>query len=240
MSRPPLTTPARPRHAARPATTTRSAPCGRRRAFTLVELLVVVAIIGVLVALTAAGTLGLITSARLAEATSLVHQEFTNAARHAQLHDREVEVRLFAIPDAVGEGSSFRLFQLFVIDPPSDPGDAGYHAPGAAAMQTAGTAIGSPVRLPEGIVFHSSEDFSTLLTDPARQAPPGLNLPDNSATDVRRFRLLPRGGTDLARGRHWTLTLCEQRLAGRPGLPDDYSTMRIEPSTGRIAWFRPN
>jgi uncharacterized protein (TIGR02596 family) len=211
-------------------------------AFTMIELIVVIAIIALLITLASLGTTRLIGGARLLEATALLQDQLELAARRASIEDREIELRFYQLPDPAS-APLFTQFQFFAYTTPLDPAHPDYVSPGAPSFSASATPLSPPFNLPAGVAFFTPDPHSTLLTDPSRTPdPPQVDLGLDAPVPVRRFLLTPSGSTDLATGTSWTLTLVDARhaLTGNTNLPPDFVTLQLDPTTARIRRFRPD
>jgi uncharacterized protein (TIGR02596 family) len=208
-------------------------------AFTLIEMLVVIAIVFMLLTLTVVGTGHLIQATRLAEASLMIENSLQLAGQRAALEDREIEIRFFELPAEPGLPPLYQAFQIFGYEIETDPARPNYNSPTTPAFHPQPVALGPLQRLPSTIALHASGSFSTLLTDPSRISTPSTTNINGIPCQTRRLRFLPRGGTDLSPSITWTLLLCESSNATSAALPPNHSVLRINPSTARITRFRP-
>jgi uncharacterized protein (TIGR02596 family) len=139
---------------------------GRTRGFTLLELLVVMAIMGILLALTVPSISGMMQSNNISSAGQTVADQINLARQKASAEDITVDVLFMQLP-----GGNF-------------PQTGGFNA-----MQlwspTRGMAVGRIVKLPDGIVVsQDTTRFSTLFATyvrPAKTTQPPVLLPNGVA-----------------------------------------------------------
>jgi uncharacterized protein (TIGR02596 family) len=198
-----------------------------RHGFSLVELLVVVAIISVLGLLAMQGLNSSLRASRLTAASDALTSVLLAARQQAIAANNDAEVRFYRYA-AGGEPARFRAAQAFV-----------YRADGSAR------AAGRLVKLPEGIAIAEDESLSSLL-EPSREKswstepkPSLANVGTSYDTRVVRFRA--DGSTDLAPfGTPWFVSVVAAGDADQAGaLPANFATIQIDPVTGRLRTFRP-
>lgn len=213
---------------------------GRRcRAFSLVELLVVLAVMGFLAVIAAAAFTHIARSAGLNAGGNLLLDQLNLARQTAIAKNAQVEFRIYELPpdDAKTDEapSVYRAFQSFLIS--SD------------GLQT--NAVSRANFLPKGIRIAPEEEVSTLLQ---AKSPPYLasgttagvrvgNYPPTVYNYVA-FHFKPDGTTDLgtAVSQNWYLSLAgeKERAAAGSQLPANFITLQLDPKTGRVRMFRPN
>ena len=195
-------------------------------AFSLIELLVVMAIIALLMALSAPVLNSVLLGTQLARSGQLVHDQLALAAQLSLSHNVPVEVRLYRYtePNAPEPREGTAAIQLFEI-------------------QDDGSAVpASPVRfLPEAFFIYDQETYSNIsgllpLQDGEIPIPRvGTNY------HYRRFFFRPDGTTDLTEydfmGKPPYLTVARRTVGTE--VPANYYTIQIQPETGHLNVLRP-
>ncbi len=215
-----------------------------RRAFTLVELLVVMAIIILLTALVAPSMSGIMRGSQLSQGGQMVQDELALLRQQALSKNRTVEVRLyrFADPSMAGEKTStpsgfYRAIQGFEI---SEDG-------------TSKKPTGKMLLLPNTVIMDSGI-LSSLI-----QQSPGGEITASSTTSTQHpvadpllprvgmnykyvsFQIMPDGSDSLIpRSSLWYVTL--HAITNGDGLqtpPPNFFTIKIDPFNGHTIIYRP-
>ena len=201
------------------------------RGFSLVELLVVMAILIVLMALTLPAINSTMQANNLTHATQAVLDELSLARQSATSKNRVVETRFyrFADPASGSPDQRFRALQNFELQ---EDGSA--------------VAIDRMRRLPQGVIIDGGATLSPLLgsarakqwTTNDTQIPlPGIG----TAYETRIFPLRPDGSTDLlASAQPWFATLHYENTGDNlSSPPPNFAMIQIDPWTGQAQLYRP-
>ena len=215
---------------ARPSTGTPHSWCCNL-GFTLVEMLVVLAIILVLSALVVPPVASLLRSLQITQAGNLISTQLDLARQLAVSKDLTIQVRL-----VVPSGSSY--FSALALLKPTYPTPA--------VPSPTPSLVDKPTVLPGPIIMDSGSTLSSL-TQPASASP--LSTPTSSDPPLGSlgssysyigFYFYPDGSTSLTPTSIWYVTL--HNLTDGNNLtapPKNYYTIQIDPSSGRITQYTP-
>ena len=224
----------------------RPIPLSRQRAFSLVELLTVIAIISILAALSVTAFNQISRASKLAAAGQSLVDNLNLARQIAMTKNRRVEVRIYQFPSSTGSSDkACRAIRLFLVQSAGDLlpltklirfqepvilSDSGTNLPNSTSTTST---ILAPAATSSG---NATTTSTTDTTNNAAKWP----VPGVDTYDYVSFNFLPDGGTDLDPGKSWLATLM---LANDPlianGLPANYLTVRIDPVIGKVSAFRP-
>jgi uncharacterized protein (TIGR02596 family) len=224
------------------------------RAFSLIELLVVVAVIGIIATFAIPAVSGILKGNSLTTASSMLVDQLSLARQYSLSKNRIVEVRFYrmADPELPGEVATdpatgqYRAFQYFELS------DSGVVLP-----------VSKVLRFPDGIIMNPGETLSDFLgedeanrlvtkakldrkVDPELPRGVGLNY------DYMPFRFFPDGTTSLSptgtagkpsQGGRWFITLHSLsdlgNTTGNTEPPPNFTTWMIDPVSGTSRVFRP-
>ena len=208
--------------------------------FTMVELLVVMAIMTILAALSIPAILGVMRSSSLTTGSNRLVDQLNICRQFAMTKNCQVEFRFYQLPDpnaaASAAPSVYRAFQGFSLD--------------YGGTQT--NAITKVMYLPSQIYMSSNSTASTLLTTnnppyyvPGTTAGNALGIYPPASYNYLDFHFKPDGSTDLTPSfaSPWYVSLANQHdmiQNATTGLPANFITVQIDASTGRARYFRPN
>jgi len=197
-----------------------------RPAFSLVEMLVVIALIGMLLALSGPTLSGVLLGSQLSRGGQIVHDQLVLARQLALSRNSPIEVRFYrytepAAPEPREATAAVQLFE--------------FRDDGTSVPATAARFLPAPVMIDDDAAYSNISGVLSLL-------PGEIPIP-RAGTDYqyRRIFFLPDGSTDLAGydfgGALPYLTIV--RRTGGPEVPKDYYTIQIQPETGHISALRP-
>jgi uncharacterized protein (TIGR02596 family) len=221
-----------------------------KRAFSLVELLVVIAVIGIVATFAVPAVQGMLRGTSLSTASGSLIDQMSLARQHALSKNRIVEVRFYRfadneipgeIPDDPMTGH-FRAFQFFEMS------EAGVVVP-----------VGKVIRFPDSIIMNPGEVLSNLLMeDPNKlvSAQTGLDveMPRGVGYNYKyvAFRFFPDGTTSLSptgtagkpsSGGRWFITIHAiadlVRTQNNTVPPPNFVTWMIDPVSGTSKTLRP-
>ncbi|MFT5405100.1 MAG: hypothetical protein ACI9DF_003947 [Verrucomicrobiales bacterium] len=208
------------------------------RAFTLIELIIVITIIGIMMAFTVPAITGALKANKLTQSADLLRSQLAYAQLQAQKVNSPIQVRFFQYkdPNSPGAVDKFRAYQLFRRSASDKSGvNAGSVNQNVETMEP----IGPLRKLPEPIVFADSERISTLLSLPKSrgEVPYKRNRPLDA--QFVAFDFEPTGSTNLGAAKQWYVTLIDERKERGAEIPDNFATVQIDPFTGSIRLIRP-
>lgn len=189
---------------------------GNKTGFSLIELLTVLAIITALSSLAAPAFNSIAMGSRLSLAGQIVRDQFALARQEAVTKNREVQVRIFELPDG-GRG-----IQLWRAD--EDAAGIALHPVGRISV------------LPQGVTINSDIAVSPLLS--AGGISGQEQLPAYGEVNYTAFRFRPTGAADAGiNPSNNYLTLQYAQAPGNP--PGNYYTLQVNPVTGKLTTYRP-
>lgn len=210
------------------------------KAFTLVELLVVVGIITIVASISMAGLSGLNRTAEYADAGNSVLGRMHMARQIAIARNTPVEVRFYQ-SDEFGRSSNDLWQAMSIVIP-------------ATTEDESDSAEGEMYFLPSVLAFDDSPTYSSLLdgvalpevtdNDDVTESQP---LTDSDSIyaqmegkDYTVFKYLPDGSTNLTLDEKWFLTIREkQQILAEDDELQNFSTIILNPHTGRGTIYRP-
>ena len=207
---------------------------GYSPAFSILELLVVIAIIGILATLATAGLDSVSRSTKLASAAQRLGDQIALARQTAVARNLPVEVRLYKLPDfdlASGSPTIWRGLQVFLID--------GLNA----------TPVTRPLFFPHRVIVSENGEVSPLLQNSAsslgEEVTPSSRVGAFAPADVRykSFTIRPNGTVTSSNNipaENWFLTLHHENDRKPDGIkPANFATIQINPVTGKVSILRP-
>ncbi len=228
----------------------------RSRAFTLIELVVVIAVIAIIASFTVPAVLTMLKGSSMTQASQLLVDQLALARQQALSKNTTVEVRFYRYgdPEIPGESAAnpesgkFRAMQVFQV------------LPSGAAIP-----IGKVQQLPTSVIFSANLDdpkqsFSSLFITEKLVTQDKVSN-DKTMPELPRgikknyefvaFRFQPDGSTDLAPTGSsasgvgvWFVTLhgiAEKPLkeGGNLRPPPNFFTVQIDPVNGTTRVYRP-
>ena len=200
-----------------------------RQAFTLIEVLLVVLIIGTLVGITAPAIRGAVTASRLRDSAASISSELFEAQQLAISLGTETEVRFYQLPDLVAADPAplLRKVQVFALGQPPNGPQAGANQGGVFVP------AGPPHSLNSSLVISPASTFSSIVN---------LGFQTDKSDRQGRFvafRFHADGSTDLTPQKEWFLTVLEHKAGVAPVKPANFVTLQIDPASGRVRSFQP-
>lgn len=219
----------------------------RRRAFTLVEVLIVIALIAMLLFLTVPGLKDVMKGTKLTTAADQLVGDLNLARQTAIKESMPVEVRLYKFFDPTSREQRFGAYQCFKLaqdlNKPSD----------YTAERIAKPIFEKVKIIPQGVAIVESAQWSPLLTeesmkkDDNRERVRGL-IPGERDTEAeyRSFIISAEGETSLDRtgAKQWYLTMvteAEMQKAADPTAlrPKDFIMLQVDPYTANVRRYQP-
>lgn len=198
----------------------------RPRAFSIIELLVVMTILSILIALISPAISSLIENTNITRGAQLVESQIQLARQIASSKNRPVEIRMIKVPSLSSDGLS--AIQLWQLDPPN----------GSSAIQA--RPLTRAEMLPTALcISEESTTASRLLATcaPTNSMPSGSSLSGNA---FAAFQVLPSGliwpYVDMNSA---YVTILPVRSARDTALPPNFATIQINPMTGTPSIYRP-
>jgi len=215
-----------------------------KKAFSLIEMMVVLGIVGLLLAFAAPNLFSLISSNTLTGEGTVLRNQLTYAQQIAVSKNADVEVRFFRLPDfsSARTEAAFRAYQLYQFD------QEGKLIPISTFFR-----IKSPVGVHEQLsTLLSARSGGATSVDRAygfdspragqSEAPTGVGGAVQ-ATPYMAFRFRPDGSTDLpfrtGNRDTWYITLVQGEGALLTNDPDNYLCLQVNPYNGQVSEFRP-
>lgn len=231
-------------------------------AFSLVELLIVITIIGIISSFAVPAVRGMLKGSALNSGANILFDEVNLARQHALTKSRIVELRIyrFADPEVPGETlatpstGNFRAFQFFEVAdngavlpagkfkrlPDSIVMNSGMGSFNSYTTSTLSSLLGESVKFNTGVVL------SAALKEPDPELPRGVK----KNYDYVFFRFLPDGKTSLSptgttgrasEGGKWFITIHNIADTKTNGVtaPPNFITWMIDPVGGTSKLLRP-
>ena len=215
-----------------------------RKAFSLIEMMVVLGVVGLLLAFAAPNLFSLLTSSTLSGEGTVLRNQFTYAQQIAISKSSDVELRFFQYADASAAqlDDRFRAYQLYQFNREGDmvPVSSFFRLKAPVSIHEGRSNI-----LDTGASSGDRKDKKYGFIAPyggASEAPVG----DGGAmltTQYVAFRFRPDGSTDLpfrtSQNDTWYLTLVQGEGALETDDPDNYVCLQVNSYNGQITEFRP-
>jgi len=229
-------------------------PCRQRPAFSLIEMLMVIAIIGIISSFAIPGAMKMIRGTDVSRGSQILADQLTAARQQAITRNKQIEIRFlrFADPETPGETVAeqgtwkIRGIQLMEVTSSGIPVQL-------APMQ----------RLPGALMLNDGK-YSSLFDasgnaqqqplrfrNPSDQDPAMPRLPADKARKYTfaSFRFYPDGSTSLSAKGNWYITMHSAadaaKLSGAQASDTDpiktinYFTIQVDPVSGSTRSYRP-
>jgi uncharacterized protein (TIGR02596 family) len=190
-------------------------------AFSLLELIMVLALVAVLAALAAQGYSSAVQSAAIASGADMINEAFTEARANAVAQNTEVEVRIYLLSSQPGLPPAYTALQSHWVK-------ADGTTPPASQV----------VQLPSWVAIDSTSARSTLIAANTEAATPDAS-DSRLNSNTRVFHFLPDGSTDLSSSTSWFLTVRAATQSDPSRFPVNWACVGIDPTTGRAQTYRP-
>lgn len=206
-----------------------------RKAFSLIEMLVVVSVVGILLAFAAPQLFSLVQSTSLTAEGTFIRNKLSQAQQIALSQNTDVEVRFFKMKDEgnAEQDAAFRGFQFYR-----------YNAYGQLLPVSEFFRIKPPIVINEPLstlVIAGGGSSDAISPAAGRDVIPVMD--QETKFDYVSFRFRPDGSTDLpgkakGGGDTWYVTLVKGLpTASTP--PENYFTVQLDPFNGRVTEYRP-
>jgi len=212
----------------------------RSRAFTLIEMLIVVSVIGMLLALTAPRVFSILRSNELSTQGETLRNWLSQAQQKALSSNADVEVRFYKFADLNSSQVE-----------PEYRGAVYYQHDRFGELQPNSQIF----RIRNPLSLSDNPRLSNILDQRMNKSPAnsseiqkeirelfGLSV-DTSSVEYSSFRFRPNGSTDLDKTEVWFMTLVEDgRNVSGPGgseIPRNFVCLQIDPFNGTIREYRP-
>jgi uncharacterized protein (TIGR02596 family) len=198
-------------------------------AFSLIELLVVISIIGILSAAAIGGLSNVARSTNLTSAAQRLGDQFALARQTAVARNLPVEVRIYKLPDFdfTTNATLWRGLQLFIKDGTND------------------VPASRPLFFPQRVIISENAQASPLLSGLGAELTPPSNVGAFTTANVRykSFTIRPNGtvtATSSIPDANWFLTVHHENDAKPDGIkPANFATVQINPVTSKVTILRP-
>jgi uncharacterized protein (TIGR02596 family) len=219
-------------------------PSPLRRAFTLVEILIVLAIIAMLLFFTVPGLKDVLRGSKLVTAADQLASDIGIARQTAIKEGTPVEVRFYKYrnPDAKNQ-ERFSAYQCFRLR-------QDLNSPSDYTKDRIAVPVFEKVKfIPQGVVLAEVAEWSPILTDEKmhndRERVRGL-IPGEKDTEAQyySFTINPEGETNFDRtgAKQWYISLVtEKDYYNAPAIkPDNFIVLQIDPFTSNVRRYQPN